>query len=158
MGTTYEADTVAWASEQVALLRAGRLAEIDIEHIAEEIEEIGKGDMRALRSAIREALEHLLKLKYSPAVDPRADWKASIAKQRAAISDLLMDSPGLKPKIQGLFEQSWRHARKFALIGMEKYGETPNIPEVVPFALGQVLDDDFFPESESEQQRQKPTC
>jgi hypothetical protein len=32
MSTPYETDVIAWASEQAALLRAGRLAEIDIEH------------------------------------------------------------------------------------------------------------------------------
>ena len=38
MGTPYEKDVVAWAMEQAALLRAGKLSAIDIEHIAEEIE------------------------------------------------------------------------------------------------------------------------
>lgn len=156
MGTAYDSDITVWASEQVALLRAGRFSELDTEHIAEEIEEMGKGEMKSLRSAIREALEHLLKLQYSPASDPRADWKESVAKQRVAIADLLDDSPGLRPQMPELFEKSWKHARKFAIIGMEKYGESPEIPDENPFTLEQVLEDDFFPESSNANQRYRP--
>ncbi|MDQ9557779.1 DUF29 family protein, partial [Serratia marcescens] len=39
--TRYETDVVAWANEQAALLRSGKLSEIDIEKIAEEIEDVG---------------------------------------------------------------------------------------------------------------------
>ena len=34
MGARYDSDVVAWASEQAALLRAGKLSQIDIENIA----------------------------------------------------------------------------------------------------------------------------
>lgn len=39
MGTRYEQDVVLWAKEQAALLRSGQLSALDIEHIAEEIED-----------------------------------------------------------------------------------------------------------------------
>lgn len=156
MGTAYNQDVTAWASEQAALLRAGRLSELDVEHIAEEIEEMGKGEMKSLRSAIREALEHLLKLRYSPSFETRADWKESVAKQRVAIADSLEDSPGLKSKLPDLFDQAWKHARRFAIMGMEKYGESPAVPEENPFMLEQVLDEDFFPESVNANQRYRP--
>ena len=42
MVATYETDIIAWANEQVSLLRAGKLSSIDIDHIAEEIEDVGK--------------------------------------------------------------------------------------------------------------------
>jgi hypothetical protein len=35
---SYDADVVAWASEQARLIRAGRFDQLDLEHIAEEIE------------------------------------------------------------------------------------------------------------------------
>ena len=38
-GTSYEKDVVAWANEQAALLRAGKFSALDIEHIADEIED-----------------------------------------------------------------------------------------------------------------------
>lgn len=66
MGTSYEVDVVAWASEQAALLRAGKLSDIDIRHIAEEIEDVGKSEQRELASRMAVLLAHLLKWQYQP--------------------------------------------------------------------------------------------
>jgi hypothetical protein len=41
--TLYDRDFYAWSREQVELLRAGKLAEADIEHIAEEKPECPRG-------------------------------------------------------------------------------------------------------------------
>jgi hypothetical protein len=46
MNTPYEIDIIAWANEQSALLRSGQLTAIDIQHIAEEIEDVGKSEQR----------------------------------------------------------------------------------------------------------------
>ena len=40
--SNYDSDFYAWANEQAALLRAGRLGQADIEHIAQEIESMGR--------------------------------------------------------------------------------------------------------------------
>ena len=66
MGTPYEKDVVAWAYEQAALLRAGKLASIDIEHIAEEIEDVGKSEQREFASRMAVLLAHLLKWQFQP--------------------------------------------------------------------------------------------
>src|SRR5260363_477790 len=42
MDTSYEKEMMEWASEEDALLRAGKLTAIDVEHIAEEIEDVGR--------------------------------------------------------------------------------------------------------------------
>ena len=42
MGTKYETDVVAWANEQAQLIRDRKFALLDLEHIAEEIEDVGK--------------------------------------------------------------------------------------------------------------------
>ncbi len=62
--TRYETDVVAWANEQAALLRAGKLSEIDIINIAEEIEDVGKSEQRELASRMAVLIAHLLKWKY----------------------------------------------------------------------------------------------
>jgi len=46
--TGYDEDVVAWAQEQAALLRSGRISEIDLANIAEEIEDVGKSEKRDL--------------------------------------------------------------------------------------------------------------
>ena len=58
MQTPYETDVIAWAIEQACLLRAGKFATLDIEHIAEEIEDVGKSEQRELASRMTVLLAH----------------------------------------------------------------------------------------------------
>ena len=60
----YDQDFYAWTSEQAGLLRAGRLSEADVEHIAEEIESMGKREKRELVNCLTVLLIHLLKWQY----------------------------------------------------------------------------------------------
>ena len=66
MTTLYETDTYAWAMQQAALLRAGRLSEADIANIAEEMEDLGKSQRRQLRNCMVVLLAHLLKWRAQP--------------------------------------------------------------------------------------------
>jgi hypothetical protein len=50
MSDLYDRDFHARANQQAALLRAGRLSDADVAHIAEEIESMGRSDKRALVS------------------------------------------------------------------------------------------------------------
>jgi hypothetical protein len=61
MSTSYEADVVAWANEQAALLREGKFSQLDIEHIADEVEDVGKSEKRELKSHMATLLAHLRK-------------------------------------------------------------------------------------------------
>jgi hypothetical protein len=45
---SYDNDVLAWASEQTRLLRAGCFDALDVEHIADEIEDVGKSEQREL--------------------------------------------------------------------------------------------------------------
>ena len=64
--TDYNADIIQWARQQAALLRAGRFSALDIEHIAEEIEDVGKSEERELESRLAVLIAHLLKWQYQP--------------------------------------------------------------------------------------------
>src|SRR5215468_8885871 len=55
----YDRDFYAWANQQAALLRAGRLAEADIANIAEEIESMGRSEKRELINRLIVVLTHL---------------------------------------------------------------------------------------------------
>lgn len=67
----YDRDFFAWTQEQAALLRQGAARQqdthLDLEHLAEEIESLGKRDRRALTTNIARVIEHLLKLQYARA-------------------------------------------------------------------------------------------
>jgi hypothetical protein len=66
MSELYDRDFYAWATEQGALLRAGRLSDADIGHIAEEIESMGRGEKREPVSRLTVLLAHLLKWRVRP--------------------------------------------------------------------------------------------
>ena len=57
----YERDFFAWSRQQAELLRAGKLADADIDHIAEEIDSMGRTEKRELVSRLSVLLLHLLK-------------------------------------------------------------------------------------------------
>jgi hypothetical protein len=81
----YQEDLYAWSKTQADLLRAGRFAELDLEHVIDEIE---SGALRrSVRNRIRSVMEHLLKLEHSPAKEPRAGWRAMIRTQRVRLRD-----------------------------------------------------------------------
>lgn len=77
MGKLYDTDIVAWASEQAELLRGGNWAALDVEHIAEEIEDVGKSEMRELDSRVAVLIGHLLKWKFQPQIRSKS-WLATI--------------------------------------------------------------------------------
>ena len=57
----YDQDSYAWTEQQVGLLRAGRLQDADLVHIAEEIETLDASERRELESRLKVLLMHLLK-------------------------------------------------------------------------------------------------
>ncbi len=62
----YDTDIVAWANEQARLLRAGRLDRLDIEHIADKIEDVGTSEQRELANRMADLLAHLPKWQFQP--------------------------------------------------------------------------------------------
>lgn len=79
-GKLYEADVAAWASGQAALLRARRFDEVDVDHVAEEIEEVGTSD-RGQRRCLRSTLAGVI-----PTVWPRAVTLAAAQSRLARAS------------------------------------------------------------------------
>ncbi len=94
----YDQDFYAWANEQAGLLRAGRLSEADIEHIAEEIESMGKSEKRELVSRLTVLLLHLLKWQHQPAFRSKS-WRLTLEEQRDRLEDHLADNPSLKSSL-----------------------------------------------------------
>ena len=88
----YDHDFYAWANEQAILLREGKLEQADIEHIAEEIESMGKTEKRELVSRLTVLLLHLLKWRFQPTMRGKS-WRLSIEEQRIQLALHLRDNP-----------------------------------------------------------------
>jgi Domain of unknown function DUF29 len=145
MGTTYEEDVVAWASEQAALLRAGKLSAIDIEHIAEEIEDVGKSEQREFASRMAVLLAHLLKWQYQP--DRRgSSWRRRIEVQRERIKLRLKKTPSLAPMLMDpeWIMDMWADARQTA--SQETEIGFAIFPDACPWSMQQALSQAFYPD------------
>ena len=90
----YDQDFLEWTVRNSGLLRAGRFGEADIEHIAEEIEDMGKSQRRELGSRLEVLLAHLLKWQFQPG-GRNSSWESTIRIQRTKIAKLLRDMPSL---------------------------------------------------------------
>ena len=138
----YDSDFFAWSREQAELLRSGKLAQADIENIAEEIESMGRTEKRELVSRLSVLLLHLLKWRYQPG-KRGPSWEASIRVQRNRLADHLDDNPSLKPllpqALASAYQNAWREA--VAETGLA----ATTFPEACPWTAEQVLDRGFWP-------------
>lgn len=145
MSIAYEKDILAWANEQAGYIRAGRFDLVDAEHLAEEIETMGKSEKRALASSMLVLLMHLLKWQYQP--DRRsASWNQSIKVQRDEIQYDLKDIPSLKTLFK---DEEWQKIvwRKARLEASKETGLGLNVfPDACPWSMTDVLKDDWLPE------------
>jgi len=62
----YEEDYLAWIEQQVALLRAERTDDLDLGHLIEELEDLGRSEWRELENRLEALLAHMLKRDYQP--------------------------------------------------------------------------------------------
>lgn len=142
MSETYDRDFYAWANEQAALLRAGRLAEADIAHIAEEIESMGKTEKRELINRLAVLLAHLLKWKLQPEGRTRS-WRLTIEEQRRQIIRHMRDNPSLKSSLSEAMDDGYGDA----IIAAERETDLDRaaFPKLCPWSFGQIMDEDFWP-------------
>jgi uncharacterized protein DUF29 len=94
----YDRDYVAWLDQQARHLRTGRLAALDVDHVAEELEGLRSSQRLELENRLEVLIVHLLKWDHRP--DQRTNrWRATVAEQRSRIRRLLRASPSLKPSV-----------------------------------------------------------
>jgi hypothetical protein len=143
MGNLYETDIVAWATEQAEFLRRGEWSALDIVHLAEEIEDVGRSEQRALRSRVAVLLSHLLKWQFQPALRSKS-WIATIAVQRRAIARELQQTPSLKHLF---FDDQWLAAawddainQAIAETGLHEF------PELPLWSASDILSSKFLPD------------
>lgn len=139
----YETDFYAWANEQAALLRAGKLSAADIGHIAEEIESMGRSEKRELVSRLTVLFLHLLKWRFQATLRGNS-WRLSIANARDQLADHLADNPSLKAKLPEATASAYRYARREA--SAETGLPETTFPESCPWSFEQIKDEGFWPE------------
>lgn len=145
MSSLYERDFYAWTCEQAELLRAGKLEQADIDHIAEEIESMGRSEKRELVNRLAVLMLHLLKWQHQPNRQGNS-WRLTIREQRLRLAAHLDDNPSLKSQLGKAIRDAYRLARIEAERETGLPGST--FPETCPFSFEQMLDDAFWPDAE----------
>jgi hypothetical protein len=97
----YNQDFYGWTQEQASLLKAGRLNELDIINLIEEVETMGRSEKRELQSRLTVLLMHLLKWKHQSNRRGRS-WTLTIIGQRLRLASVIKDNPGLKAQLPDL--------------------------------------------------------
>jgi hypothetical protein len=135
-------DLYAWSKAQADLLRAGRFAGLDLEHMIEEIEDVGGALRRSVRNRILSIIEHLLKLEHSPATEPGAGWRATVRTQRVRLRDAL--TPALDREVADELPELYEDARALAEGARRDHGEhaaAAALPKNCPYSLDQITPD-----------------
>jgi hypothetical protein len=141
----YDTDFYTWTQEQAAAIRARLISALDIEHLAEEIETLGRSERESIENRLQTLLTHLLKWRYDPATEPRRGWRITIRNARKGIAKKARAS--LKYYPEQYLAEAYGDAREDA--ADETNLPLAAFPEVCPWTLAQVLDKDFWPEASS---------
>jgi Domain of unknown function DUF29 len=156
----HEEDFFAWTRSQAKELRRFARSRpnlpLDLEHIAEEIADLGTSRRDALRSWTRRIIEHLLLLEHARAHEPRRGWSEEVLNFRSEIDDRLSAilRRDLRRQLPRLYDRARRDVQKRLELYREA-GASARLPERCPYTLDQVLGD-FWPNAANEGGKQPP--
>lgn len=140
----YKTDFYLWLEQTAILLKEGKLDQLDIENLLEEIEGMSRKEKDALESNLIRVLQHLLKWKYQ--TEKRSpSWSYSIFEQSRRLNKAFKNSPSLKGHFDAVFEECYNEACKAAAV--ETQLPLVTFPESCPFTKSDVLEvnvDDYL--------------
>jgi hypothetical protein len=145
----YDEDFYLWTQAQAEALRAegrrkGASNALDYENLAEEVESLGKSDLRECLSRTQTIIEHLMKLASGQQPAPRAGWKVTVLTQRTRLDLVLTKS--LRAKVSARLRKLHAQARKIAeaALAAEEPGAPP-IDSALSWSLKQILGEEDDP-------------
>jgi hypothetical protein len=138
----YEKDLYLWGQEHINLLKQGRLNEIDIEHLIEEIEDMGRSQQHAIYSHQVNLIMHLLKWDYQSNIQSHS-WKISILNARISISRLIKNTPSLQESPLKNLNDAYEDARELA--SNETGIDIKKLPKICPYTIEEILNKNWLP-------------
>jgi hypothetical protein len=131
----YDEDLALWVDEQVAALRTGDVAALDLQNLIEELEGLTRRDERALGSQLKRIMTHMLKQRYQQRAS--RSWQDSIRDGRERIEGIVDQSPSLRRLLPD--QMTRNYARAFAQAASEARLPEDVFPDAPPFELAEVL-------------------
>ena len=141
-----------WIEQTIQQLQNHEFESLDIQHLIEELVDLGKSEKNTLRSNLKILLAHLLKLKiqHDAPDSMKGSWYSSVVEHRQRVLDNLADTPSLKSFLVEAIEKAYPDARKLAIkeAKFAKFGvripEESEYPITFPFSIEQILNEDFY--------------
>lgn len=139
----YDTDIYAWSQHQARVLRglaasgAGLPNDLDLAHVAEEIEDVGNILREGMESLWVQAFAHLLKVCTLPEDQAARHWLVE--------ADTFLDQAKVRyrPSMQDIrLDKLWRRAANIAGRNLTAYGHrVPEWPAENPIDLAELLDE-----------------
>jgi Domain of unknown function DUF29 len=142
MSDLYDEDILAWSEQQSDLLRRMAAGEqvnerVDWENVAEEIESVGRGELRACQSLLMQALLHQLKMTAWPNSRYVPGWEEELIRFRQEAADAYSPSMRQRLEIDRIYKRALQRLPKHI------EGEPPlPVPATCPVTLDELLADD----------------
>ena len=138
----YESDEHLWLEETIKLLKENRLNDLDIEHLIEELESLGKRDKNRVSSFLEQIIRHLLLLQYWEAEKDRnrIHWRAEIQSFRTQLRKYLTTNLQnyLIEELDNIYDDALKYVQ-------EKTGFTIDFPEQCPYSFEELLNKKWLP-------------
>jgi len=147
----YENDFDLWLEQTINQLKSQQFEQLDIEHLIEELTDLGKSNKRSLESNLIILIAHLLKLKIQQDAPEmmKSSWLDSVSEHRQRILYDLEEIPSLKSHLETAIATVYPSSRKLAIKEGKraKFGVRVPLekeyPLDCPFTAEQILDEDF---------------
>jgi Domain of unknown function DUF29 len=148
-GELYEEDFYAWTQQQAKALRTHFRGDnrLDVEHLAEEIEDLGKSDLYAVESFVEQIIAYLLKLDYSGQSEPRGHWRAEVLNFRRNAERKM--SLTIRRKVETDLEQRYASGREIAAVGamVHEPDLIRRVPRTCPYSWDEIWHRDVISEA-----------
>jgi hypothetical protein len=150
--TLYDQDLQDWIQQTIIHLKNHEFELLDVEHLIEELVDLGKSEKNALKSNLMILLAHLLKLQVQSNAPQtmKNSWYSSVLEHRQRVLIHLADTPSLKNFLAEAITKAYADGRKLAIKEgrLAKFGvripSEQDYPLECPFSLEQILDEDFL--------------
>lgn len=150
--TLYENDFNLWLEYTIKQLEKQQFQALDIEHLIEELKDLGKSEKRSLESNLMILIAHLLKLKIQCDAPEtiKSSWYNSIDEHRKRVKKQIKQTPSLKSYLETAIFECYNDSRDLAIKEGKraKFGviipDEIVYPEVCPFTIEEILDDNFY--------------
>lgn len=141
----YETDVLTWSKQQADALR--RLAELELapavdwSRVVEEIEEVGRAELRRVHENAKTAMVHLLSGYCDPDSLSRMRWSIETSRELRSLRNDFTESMRTQLDLNEIWQDAFDSAVQ--VVSPDILEVPPSIPATCPFVLDDLLDESF---------------